>query len=171
MTHPGHLSPDLLLTRLLLLAGEPGPPAEFAHGTETAVAQAQRNIEAAGLGPSFGAVFVDEAELSETARGGCAGEDRRYLFPCDARGTWPVAGAGRQDGEEEQAGELGQAASESDASDGGTRQQSAEANPEPDEGSEEQELPWGGPASAVSPDDHVSRHDIAVIWVAFFSRS
>ena len=66
-------------------------------------------------------MFLPESELSEVAKGSCADEDRRYLFPFDARGTWPVAHSGRRDGEA--------------------------AGPE---------LPWGGPASAASPDDHAA---------------
>eukprot|EP01052_Picozoa_sp_SAG31_P005917 SAG31_NODE_267_length_18790_cov_3.661655_16_plen_244_part_00 len=77
----------------LRAANQGAPPAEveFAQGTETEVAQAQRNLEVAGFGGGWSAVFVPEAELSETARGGCAEQDRRYLFPFDTRGTWHVA--------------------------------------------------------------------------------
>lgn len=71
--------------------GAPHAEVEFAHGTETEVAQAQRNLKLVGLGGGWSAVFLPEAELSETARGACAAQDRRYLFPFDTRGTWPVA--------------------------------------------------------------------------------
>ena len=134
-----------LLIRALLPPGEPGAtPAKFAHGTEAAIAQAHRNIETVGLGPSFAAAFVRESELSETAKGGCADEDRRYLFPFDTQDTW--------------LGETDEVTSGSNAATARRWRHSTDADCNLDIDSKtttaEPELPWGRPASVDSPDDN-----------------